>query len=487
MRYIFSLPIALVGLLILVGVTSASILSIGSGEVTAIGSTVSVDIMLDTAPNGLSGYSINVSVGNPGVATISSVTYPSWASLIQTSSLPASECWIKAFDGEEQVQSGASDVPMATVTLQGLAGGSTVVNLVVNMMNDDSDAIINPTISAGTFTVDVPIVVPIADFTATPTSGGLPLTVAFTDQSTNAPTSWTWDFGDGAISTNRNPDHQYTTAGIFTVTLTATNSAGSDDELKTNYITVIPEPPVANFAKNVSTGQAPLAVRFTDTSTGGDPTSWAWDFQNDGFIDSNEENPVFVYTIPGTYSINLTVANLGGTSSKLKENQITVTAPPAPVAAFTSDVRTGIVPFTVQFIDGSTGAIMHWAWDFENDGTIDNTTPAPKFIFTVAGTYTVNLTVYGPGGTDSEEKTDFIRVSAAVLPLPGFTYPPTDPDEDGLYEDLNGNGRKDFSDIQVFYANLSWIGANEPIDLFDFNRNARIDFSDLQMLYTDMV
>ncbi len=80
-------------------------------------------------------------------------------------------------------------------------------------------------------------VAPVAAFTGTPTSGVAPLTVNFTDQSTGPPTSWSWTFGDGGTSTLQNPSHTYTTAGTYTVSLTATNSVGSDNETKTNYIT----------------------------------------------------------------------------------------------------------------------------------------------------------------------------------------------------------------------------------------------------------
>ena len=69
---------------------------------------------------------------------------------------------------------------------------------------------------------------PVADFTGTPTSGGFPLTVTFTDASTNAPTGWNWTFGDGGRSTSQNPTHTYTMVGDYTVTLTATNTGGSD-------------------------------------------------------------------------------------------------------------------------------------------------------------------------------------------------------------------------------------------------------------------
>lgn len=84
----------------------------------------------------------------------------------------------------------------------------------------------------------VAAVAPVADFTATPLTGTASLSVAFTDTSTNTPTSWAWNFGDGATSTSQNPTHSYTTSGIYTVTLVATNATGSDTKTRTGYITV---------------------------------------------------------------------------------------------------------------------------------------------------------------------------------------------------------------------------------------------------------
>ncbi len=80
---------------------------------------------------------------------------------------------------------------------------------------------------------------PIADFTGTPTSGTESLTVQFTDQSSNSPTSWSWNFGDSDTSTDQNPTHTYNNLGNYTVSLTATNSYGDDTETKTDYISVI--------------------------------------------------------------------------------------------------------------------------------------------------------------------------------------------------------------------------------------------------------
>jgi PKD repeat protein len=79
---------------------------------------------------------------------------------------------------------------------------------------------------------------PTADFSGTPTSGVAPLSVTFTDTSTGTPTSWAWTFGDGGTSSSQNPTHSYTSSGVYTVTLVATNTAGSNTKTRTGYVTV---------------------------------------------------------------------------------------------------------------------------------------------------------------------------------------------------------------------------------------------------------
>lgn len=80
---------------------------------------------------------------------------------------------------------------------------------------------------------------PVAEFSADPLSGSAGVTlISFTDESTNNPTSWLWDFGDGNTSTLQNPTHTYAVANKYTVTLTATNAAGSDGNEKIEYITI---------------------------------------------------------------------------------------------------------------------------------------------------------------------------------------------------------------------------------------------------------
>ncbi|MEN6517587.1 MAG: hypothetical protein ABFC38_05270 [Methanospirillum sp.] len=70
-----------------------------------------------------------------------------------------------------------------------------------------------------------------------------------------------------------------------------------------------------------------------------------------------------------------------------------------------------------------------------------------------------------------------------ALAVPGGTDVPLDPNGDGRYEDVNGNSRKDFADVVLYFNQMAWIAANEPVALFDYNGNARIDFADVVALF----
>ncbi|MFA5415758.1 MAG: DUF3344 domain-containing protein, partial [Methanoregula sp.] len=181
-------------------------------------------------------------------------------------------------------------------------------------------------------------------------------------------------------------------------------------------------PAGVSFSANLTSGESTLTVQFTDLSYGA--TSWQWDFNNDGTIDSTEKNPVHTYTNAGTYTVNLTATNAYGSTSMVKTGYITVTGGSGgntgPVVSFSADITSGTFPLTVRFTDGSTGDVTAWAWDFQNDGVVDSTVQNPAYNYTNAGTYSVNLTATNAEGTNSTVKSGYITVSivsAASLPL----------------------------------------------------------------------
>ena len=118
----------------------------------------------------------------------------------------------------------------------------------------------------------VPVHPPTANFTANVTSGTAPLTLQFTDTSTGDPTTWFWDFGDGATSTERHPVHTYTAPGTYTVSLTVTSAGGSNTMTKMRHVTVTSAVQIglgdAAIAKGQTT-QALLTIRNASAVAGG--------------------------------------------------------------------------------------------------------------------------------------------------------------------------------------------------------------------------
>ena len=96
---------------------------------------------------------------------------------------------------------------------------------------------------------------------------------------------------------------------------------------------------------------------------------------------------------------------------------------PAPVAIFSGSPLSGPVPLTVGFLSASTNATTH-VWDFDNDGSPDDSGTSVSHTYNDTGIYTVSLTVTGSGGTDSTTKTDYITVNA-VEPTAAFFGAPT--------------------------------------------------------------
>ncbi|HWQ65265.1 MAG TPA: PKD domain-containing protein [Methanospirillum sp.] len=264
---------------------------------------------------------------------------------------------------------------------------------------------------------------PKAAFSVDKRSGPKPLTVQFTDSSTGGPTMWFWNFGDGSNDTVANPSHTYQQAGVFTVALTASNTAGSDTKTEKDFISVTGDipPPVAMFEASPISGSAPLSVQFKDLSIG-PPTSYYWDF-GDASV-SSEANPVHIYNTAGSYTVTLTVANSGGSHTMKRENYIGVTSPGQIVTDFSGTPTSGPAPLSVQFTDMSTGGPTMWSWEFGDGGTA--TIGSPSHTYTNAGTYTVNLTASSQtGGSNKKIKTGYIIVSSPGGIAADFSATPT--------------------------------------------------------------
>jgi PKD repeat protein len=163
---------------------------------------------------------------------------------------------------------------------------------------------------------------PEARFSADPISGPAPLRVTFTDQSSNYPTAWFWDFGDGGTSTEQSPVHVYNTAGSFSVSLTVSNTLGSDTLTKPSCIVVVePMAPEAQFSADPTSGIVPLTVIFTDQSSNY-PTTWLWDFGDGGT--STQQHPIHTYHTPSSFTVTLTVSNTVGSDTLSVPGYITV-------------------------------------------------------------------------------------------------------------------------------------------------------------------
>ena len=287
----------------------------------------------------------------------------------------------------------ATGVKSVTLTVTGPAGGSKKV--FPNIIKVD------------------PPVLPLAGFTAAPTLGMAPLATQFADASTGFVTSWSWSFGDGATSTEKNPSHVYEQAGRFDVALTVGNVSGSRSLTRSQYVVVtdVP-PPSADFALDLTGGVSPVSVQFSDLSSG-DITSWAWSF-GDG-TSSNLPSPQHTFVQAGAFSVTLTVTGPGGSDGETKNALVTVDLPPAPEAGFTADVTNGIDPLDVSFTDHSLGVVTSWAWSFGDGST--SSAPNAQHTYIAPGVYTVTLVAHGPGGSDDAVQVDLVTVQSVVRGL----------------------------------------------------------------------
>ncbi len=237
-------------------------------------------------------------------------------------------------------------------------------------------------------------------------------TIAFTSQSPASLTDHRWDFGDGQTLTGvEHPEHAFSAAGTYTVTLTARSVNGclatfrEDIEVRTK--------PEARFTLSTTEGCAPLPVRIFNQTTGAD--NYEWDF-GDGNVFRGADPGVHVYQQPGEYTVSLRVSNAAGCTSDTIFSPVRVFGAPEAAFAF-ENTDACAMPQEVIFANDSRGA-TEYTWDFGNGQESDLEDLA--VVYNESGTYEVNLTATNAAGCSTTEAMELTLYEPPVASL-GFT------------------------------------------------------------------
>ncbi len=308
-----------------------------------------------------------------------------------------------------------------------------VYSISLEIANSAKDS--HTTVKTGYITV-LPSESPVADFNFIGSKGPAPFTTQFVDTSSGDFTEWLWDFGDGGTSSEKDPKHIYAEPGVYSVKLTIKGDSGVGFIKKDEIINVgSPSKINVDFAGIPAKGEVPLTVQFNDLSTG-DIKSWLWHFGDGGA--GNEQNPSHTYEIPGQYNVCLTLEDGNNESVVLvKDNFVNALKKGKLLADFSALNNKGFVPFEVQFIDNSLGAVSEWLWDFGDGGT--SSAKDPKHTFLSEGKFTVSLTVTGKDGKNSKTEQDFIT----DLPL------------DDILADFSASKRTGFGKTAIEFNDMS--------------------------------
>ena len=207
----------------------------------------------------------------------------------------------------------------------------------------------------------------------------------FTDNSQNNPQSWQWDFGDGNMSAEQNPNHQYTQEGHYNIRLIVANNFGADTSSQSLNVSGLQTTAGFDIA---ATGQGQF--RFSNLSSG-NSTRFAWDF-GDGTI-SMEENPEHQYILEGFFTVCLIASN--NFSSDTLCTTLAVEGL-VPQAGFVIEIIGGD---SIQVRDTSRNQPTEWLWRFGDGDSSQIQNPGHRF--ELAGNYEVCLTAKNRFGQDS--------------------------------------------------------------------------------------
>ncbi|HTD94109.1 MAG TPA: PKD domain-containing protein, partial [Chitinophagaceae bacterium] len=265
----------------------------------------------------------------------------------------------------------------------------------------------------------------IADFVASQVNHcSAPANVTFTNRSGGPGTlSYTWDFGDGGSSSDPSPAHQYTARGVYTVKMTVNSSEGCSNQLtRTSYINV------AGFNSDF---QVPAQLcsdanlSFNNISTP-QPDQSSWLIDGVGGYTTYYGYPLLhFFGVPGMHTIEL--LNRFGACEQRVSKQFEIKKRPA-LNGFLIDI-TGLcgAPVQVNFKDTSSSvATRQWNFNYyNNNSTIDATTPSASFIYPTDNIYYTQLTVTNADGCSES----ILKPVAISRPLIGIFPEPGSRDE----------------------------------------------------------
>ena len=256
-------------------------------------------------------------------------------------------------------------------------------------------------------TVNAPNAAPQAVATADIYSGEAPIMVNLTGSASiddTGITAYNWEFGDGNISNEVDPSHEFQEPGVYTVTLTVSDADGLESTDQLDITVNAPNAaPQAVATADVYSGESPLMVNFTGSVSTDDTgiTSYNWEF-GDGNT-SNEADPSHEFQEPGMYKVTLTVSDAEGLEST-NQLDITVNQPnAAPQAAATADIYSGEAPLMVNFTGSASiddTGITSYDWEFGDGNTSNEANPSHEF--QEPGLYMVTLAVSDTEGLESQ-------------------------------------------------------------------------------------
>ncbi|MEI7801274.1 MAG: PKD domain-containing protein, partial [Bacteroidota bacterium] len=205
----------------------------------------------------------------------------------------------------------------------------------------------------------------------------------FNNTTGNSNLNFVWDFGDGNTSGAATPCHNYIANGIYTVTLTASDTSGCvSTMIDTASVTV--SMPVANFTADTTNSTCPpLVVQFSNLSTNIDTaTTYLWNF-GDGNT-SSLQNPLHTYNIAGSYDVTLITTDANGCSDAIVFlNYINISGPSGSTASI---IGTGCIPLSACF-QATTNNAVSFDWNFGDGTVVTNAIDSICYTYTTPGIF----------------------------------------------------------------------------------------------------